>query len=78
MTRKEIRHAKTAIPHITYRFRTLAGDEREAGMDVPQPAYDSLQIGQEITVLYDPDDPQSNVIYRCGDFDVLSTDDKTL
>jgi len=78
VTNKQIAHSKLGNYLVTYTFRALDGADREARMHVDQRAYEALAIGQEITVLYNPDNPLSNVIYRCGEFDVLTSDDKAL
>lgn len=78
VTSKRVVPTKTGIYHVSFSFRTPDGAERHAGMDVNRAAYESLAIGQEVTILYDPTNPLVNSIYRCGEFDVLTSDYKTL
>jgi hypothetical protein len=75
---KEIRHGKSTQYIIRYRFRSADGAERESTNATTKANYDALAIGAPVTVLYNPEKPDQNVIYRFGDFDVIGADNKTL
>jgi hypothetical protein len=67
---KQIYRGKSTVYRLTYRYRTptapSARPEREATMDVTREQYEGINIGTPITVLYDPDKPDSSLIYAFG------------
>lgn len=45
--------------------------EHEATMMVTSKDFQAAQVGQLVTVLFDPANPDNSIIYRCGEYEVI-------
>jgi hypothetical protein len=75
---KRVSPSRTNTYIVIYRFRTSDGVDHEASRQVSKADFDALAIGQVVTVLYDRDNPDSSIIYRCGEYQVFGFDNKVL
>lgn len=64
-------HEET-LPIVEYTFVTLSGLHIQGRIKCESPKlFDHFHIGQTITVLYDQDNPQRNVAYEAGAYEVI-------
>ena len=74
VTDKRVGQHKGPVFVVSYRFKRSDGAECDARMDVQKADYDALNVGEPITVLYDPHHPETNVLYSCGEFGVIGVE----
>jgi hypothetical protein len=68
---KETYRGKSTTFNLKYQFTPqsmMAANPIVRRMNVTRTAYDSAEIGKEITVMYDPNRPSRAVIYEYGDY----------
>jgi hypothetical protein len=73
ITDKQMVHSRGWKYILTYRFPG-DGAEQEATMWVRRRDFEAIQVGQPVTVVFDPADPKNSLIYRCGEYAVVGLD----
>lgn len=61
---------KEYIYYVVYRYRTERGDQHEGSMLIPNDAWNDVETGDKVTVLYLPEKPSTSVLYKYGPFQV--------
>ena len=56
---------------VDYRYKSSDSTERDGTQALNKNDYDALQLGQAVTVLFDPLNPTSSIIYRCCEYEVV-------
>jgi Protein of unknown function (DUF3592) len=71
ITDKRVERGKVNTLLVDYRYKSSDGTERDGTQALNKNDYDALQVGQAVTVLFDPLNPKSSIIYRCCEFEVV-------
>lgn len=71
VTDKRVSRSHWFTYQVTYWYNATDGTERRGTMTVPMDQYNTLQVGDTVMVLFDPNNTESSVIYRCAKFEVV-------
>jgi hypothetical protein len=57
--------------NVSYCYKATDGAKRRGSMTVNINEWDALQVGDTVTVLFNPNNKESSVIYRCAEFEIV-------